>query len=99
MRYRLQITGGARRDIDRLVNFQAQRDPEIAERAYTAITDAFDLLREFPFSCRKMTDDNPFLRELVIEFGTSGYVALFLIQAERMVMVIAIRHQLEEDYQ
>ena len=41
---------------------------------------AWTLLEEFPFSCRKAEDSNPFLREIVIPFGSAGYVALCEIE-------------------
>lgn len=49
-----------------------------------------------PFTCRKAGDD-PFWRELVIPFGCSGYVALFLIR-ENEVLVAKIRHQRQADF-
>ena len=54
----------------------------------------------FPFSCRKALggDGNPFMRELIIPFGSSGYVALFEIENRQTVTVLAVRHQREEDY-
>ena len=42
--------------------------------------------------------DNSFLRELLISFGTSGYVALFEIENEKSITILAVRHQREEDY-
>ena len=42
--------------------------------------------------------NNPFLRELVISFGASGYVALFEIENDTVVTVLAVRHQRENDY-
>lgn len=56
------------------------------------------MLRFSPFSCRKATRNNPFLRELVIPFGRAGYVALFEIEPGNAVSVVAVRHQREEDY-
>jgi hypothetical protein len=50
-----------------------------------------------PFICRK-ADDDPFLRELLIPFGRSGYVALFEIEDAATVTIRAVRHQLEDDY-
>ena len=41
---------------------------------------------------------SPFLRELVIPFGASGYVALFEIVGNDRVIVGAVRHQREDDY-
>ncbi|MGK2910969.1 MAG: type II toxin-antitoxin system RelE/ParE family toxin, partial [Sphingobium sp.] len=39
-----------------------------------------------------------FLRELVIDFGASGYVLLFEIENSQTVTVLAVRHQREDDY-
>ena len=38
------------------------------------------------------------LRELIIPFGRAGYVALFEIENESIVAVVAVRHQLEDEY-
>jgi plasmid stabilization system protein ParE len=54
-------------------------------------------LRTSPFTCRK-AGQSPFLRELVVSFGRSGYVALFEIEDDSHVAVLAVRHQLEDDY-
>jgi plasmid stabilization system protein ParE len=56
------------------------------------------LLAGSPFSCRKAAPDNTFLRELIIAFGASGYVALFEIDDANTVTVLAVRHQREDDY-
>jgi hypothetical protein len=42
--------------------------------------------------------DSPFVRELIITFGSTGYVALYEIINETTVIIGAIRHQREEDY-
>ena len=76
-------------------------DPEfldLAERALQAIGDGMTVLELAPLSCRKATPGDPFLRELVIGFGASGYVALFEVDDERTVTVLAVRHQREDDY-
>lgn len=54
-------------------------------------------LKSSPFTCRK-AGSSPFLRELVVPFGRSGYVALFEIEDESTVAVVAVRHELEDDY-
>ncbi len=54
-------------------------------------------LKSSPFTCRKASS-SPFLRELVVPFGRSGYVALFEIEDAASVVVVAVRHQLEDDY-
>lgn len=56
------------------------------------------MLRMFPFTCRKIDDGNPFLRELIVSFGSSGYVLLFEVAAAEQVTILAVRHQREDDY-
>jgi len=96
--YRVRYTKGAREDLHRLYSFLLERDPKAARRARDAIGKATELLRDFPFTCRKATDDNPLLRELVITFGAAGYVALFEIEDSETVTILAMRHQREDDY-
>lgn len=98
MSYRIRFTQAAQEDLLRLYAFQVERDLAVAERARRAIAKGLELLSDFPFACRKVTPDNPFLREIVISFGSSGYVALFEIEDRNTVTILAVRHQLEEDY-
>ncbi|MHA7879649.1 MAG: type II toxin-antitoxin system RelE/ParE family toxin [Saccharospirillum sp.] len=98
MSYRVRYTKAARDDLLRLYRFLLQEDIGTARRAYHAIVKATELLEEFPFTCRKADPDNPFLRELLITFGSSGYLALFEIEDAETVTVLAIRHQREADY-
>jgi plasmid stabilization system protein ParE len=62
-----------------------------------AIRAGIATLASSPFTCRK-AGPSSFVRELVIPFGRSGYVALFEIQGAEEVVVAAVRHQREEDY-
>jgi plasmid stabilization system protein ParE len=98
MSYQVRFTGQAREDLLRLFRFLAEEDRQAANHAREAIGKALDLLADFPFTCRKATSDDPFLRELVIPFGQSGYVALFEIENRETVTVLAVRHQREDDY-
>lgn len=99
MSYAVRYTRAARDDLlRRLYGFLLEQDKESARRARDAISKAILLLQDFPFSCRKADPKNPFLRELLITFGTAGYVALFEIEDESTVTILAIRHQREDDY-
>lgn len=98
MSYRVQFTPAARLDIERLYQFLADRDPRAAESMLETLGKAWRMLAEFPFASRKADDANPFLRELIIPFGGAGYIALFEIENETTVTVLAVRHQREEDY-
>ena len=99
MSCRVRFTLEAKADLDSLYAFLVEQDCEAAERALNVIDRAWTLLEEFPFSCRKAEDSNPFLREIVIPFGSAGYVALFEIEDRQTVTVLAVRHQREDDYQ
>jgi plasmid stabilization system protein ParE len=99
-RFRVRFTRGAEEDLLRLFDFLLQEDPSAAERAEVAMANAVQLLEVFPFSCRKAIggSGSPFLRELIVPFGGSGYVALFEIEGPHIVTILAVRHQREEDY-
>jgi len=102
--YRVVLTEEAEEDLLRLFDFLVERelshdaaDPDLPQRAIDAIKDGLKLLERFPFTCRK-AGQSPFLRELVIPFGHTGYVALFEIVDNKTVAIGAIRHQREDDY-
>ena len=98
MSFRVRISTVAQVDLERLLDFLAPADFAAALRARAAIERGYGLLADIPFACRKVDDDNPFLRELVIPFGGAGYVALFEITDASTVTVLAVRHQRENDY-
>ena len=98
MSFRVRFTLAAKADLERLYGFLVEHDVEAAERALDVIDRAWSILEEFPFSCRKAEDSNPFVREIVIPFGSAGYVALFEIEDQQTVIVLAVRHQREDDY-
>ncbi len=83
-------------DISRAFEFLAENDPYSASAAVSAIRNAIDVLAEHPLIGRSF--EAP-LRELVISFGRSGYLALYRFRPERgEVRILAIRHQRELDY-
>jgi plasmid stabilization system protein ParE len=102
--FRVRLTREADADIERLFDFVLERelardggDLDLAQDAVAAIRAGVATLKSSPFTCRKASS-SPFLRELVIPFGHSGYVALFEIEDAANVVVVAVRHQLEDDY-
>jgi plasmid stabilization system protein ParE len=97
MSFRVRFTREAKEDLRRLFEFLVERDIAAARRARKAIAKSIDFLTDFPWSCRKAVPDNPFVRELVIPFGSTGYVALFEID-DKGVTVLAVRHQREDDF-
>ena len=102
MSFVVRYSQSARDDLARLYEYLLDRattaeDLDLAERALTAITGAVESLKRSPFIYRKAEDD-PFLRELLVPFGSSGYVALFDIEDATTVTILAVRHQREDDY-
>lgn len=98
MKYQVRYTEAAKEDLLRLYKFLVGSDLEAAHGALEVIRKSISLLQDFPFTCRKASLENPFLREMVISFGNGGYVALFEIEADSVVTILAVRHQREEDY-
>ena len=98
MSYRVRYTKSAKEDLLRLYLFLLEKDLEAARDTVDAIKKSINLLESFPFTCRKASPDNPFLREMLISFGASGYVALFEIEDDSTVTILAVRHQRKEDY-
>ena len=98
--YEVRFTDEANEDLIRLFEFLLQFDQDAALRARQTIEDSLKLLEQFPFTCRKAADGThgPRLRELIISFGSTGYVALFEIDNATTVTVLALRHQREEDF-
>ncbi|WP_066126294.1 type II toxin-antitoxin system RelE/ParE family toxin [Bordetella ansorpii] len=102
MSCRVRFTWHAERDLQGLYDFIIDRDSSsvgaVADRALAAIEDSLQILRISPFTCRRTTGGSPFLRELIIPFGNTGYLALFEIESPEIVTVLAVRHQREDDY-
>lgn len=99
--YSVRLTTEASEDLIRLYQFILDRDKEnwlLAEEALDAIKIAIRQLGLFPYNCRKAEANNPYLRELIIPFGNTGYVALFEIEPEHIITILAFRHQREDDY-
>lgn len=98
MSYKVRYTLTAKEDLKRLFTFLARQDPQAAKRARDTIAASIQLLQQFPFTCRKAVTENALLRELVISFGGAGFIALFEIDDNENVTIIAVRHQREDDY-
>ncbi|MCK4507300.1 MAG: type II toxin-antitoxin system RelE/ParE family toxin [Desulfuromonadales bacterium] len=98
MKYQVRYTKAAKEDLLRFYEFLLENDLGAARSALDAIKKSINLLQDFPFTCRKASLENPFLREMVISFGSGGYVALFEIETDNTITILAVRHQREEDY-
>jgi plasmid stabilization system protein ParE len=92
------VTQGAGQGLERCRRFLADRNPRAARRAGQAIERQFLLLETTPDLGRPFPE-MPELRELVIRFGDSGYVALYRHDLDAdTVYVLAFRHQKEAGF-
>lgn len=97
--YRIEFEKQAIEDLKRLHGFLLEAASEYADQALDRIHESFKTLEIIPHSCRKadiQSDRN--LRELIIDQGRSGYLALFEIRSDGCVLILAVRHQRENDY-
>lgn len=82
--------------LERAFAFLLRRDPAAAVSAASAIRGAIEMLAAHPLVGRCVHGD---LRELVISYGRTGYVALYrFLPLRDEVRVLAIRHQREIGY-
>lgn len=88
-------TGNALANLERAFEFLAREDPRAAAGAAAAIRDAIDALSRHPLIGRPLEQG---LRELVISYGKTGYVALYRFLPRRdEIRILAVRHQRELD--
>ena len=103
MSFVVELSPTAEADLERLFDIlldeaDTTEDLDRAQAAIEAIRAAANhRLAITPFSFRKAAQ-NPVQRELIIPFGATGYVALYEIVGSSKVVVLAVRHQREEDY-
>ena len=91
---RLIWTPAALRDVRRLYRFLEEQNIDAARRAVKAIRDGMKIIAVQPGIGRPAGDMEPEYREWLIDFGDSGYVALYRYDGDKAV-ILAVRHQRE----
>ena len=103
MTFKVEFTPEADTDLDRLLDILLDRAETVEEAMCTV--EAVEAIRaashghlaSTPYSYRKV-GQRPTLRELIVPFGSVGYVLRFDIRTPELVLVIGARHQREEDF-
>lgn len=101
--FEVRFADQAREDLMRLLDFLLER-AEVEEDLQAAFDTVKAMEREvltrlaFAPTLYRPAHGHPMLRELVVSGPAGGYLALFDITNERQVTVLALRHQLEDDY-
>ncbi len=94
----VRLSARAQADLVRLQTFLANKDINAAKRAMLVIREAFMPLTHAPMIGRPI-EHRDGLRELVIDFGASGYLALYRFEPVLdAATILAIKHQREDDY-
>ncbi len=103
--YAVRFTPAAEDDLVRLTDFLLSRAQDLdglnqVDASMRTLRQAIEKqLSAFPWSFRKAGQGSSTTRrELVVPAGASGYVALYEIESMSRVQVLAVRHQLEQDY-
>jgi plasmid stabilization system protein ParE len=84
-------------DVQRLYRFLAPRNQDAAKRAVTAIRQGVKVLSLQPGVGRPVEDMNDQFRDWVIDFGDSGYVVRYRLEAHT-VIILVVRHQKEAGF-
>jgi plasmid stabilization system protein ParE len=102
--FEVRFADSALDDLNRLFEFILERartteDLDVAQHAVDEIRATCNgHLSKTPFSYRK-SGESALRRELIIPFGSAGYVAQYEIEPALLrVIVLAVRHQREDDY-
>lgn len=90
----VRFAPAALRDLERLREFLRPKNPAAAKRAAAVITKTIQMLGQHPQIGRPAEGMDPECRELLIDFGDSGYVALYRYEPD-LITVLALRHQKE----
>jgi addiction module RelE/StbE family toxin len=80
-------------DLERIFEFYAGEDPELASRIVSLVIEAVEVLATHPLIGRHAEQG---LRELVISSGRTGFIALYRYrEGHEIVRILAVRHQRE----
>jgi plasmid stabilization system protein ParE len=83
--------------IERAFQFLRDKNPAAATDAVVAIQSAVENLAAHPLIGRRIEGE---VRELVISYGQTGYIALYrFVVPQNEVRILAIRHQRELGFQ
>ena len=84
-------------DVQRAYRFLAEKNVDAARRAAKAIREGVKILANQPEIGRPVEEMEPEYREWLIDFGDSGYIALYRYDGS-MAVILAVRHQKEAGY-
>ena len=94
----LKWTPQALADVQRLHQFLQDKNPDAAIRAVRAIRGGVRILASQPRIGHPADDMDPEFREWLIPFGQGGYLVLYRVDGDAVIL-LAVRHGGEAGYQ
>lgn len=95
---RVIVTEAALQGLEKCRLFLAKKSPQASQKAAQLIKKHFNILETNP-NIGRPYPDMPELRELIINFGTSGYIALYRYDPLKdMIYILAFKYQKEAGY-
>jgi plasmid stabilization system protein ParE len=91
------LAPAALRDLRELRDFLRSRHPAAAKPAAAAMIKSIQFLARHPLMVRPAEEMDSGYRELPIDFGDPGYIALYRYEDDT-VTVLAVRHQKAAGY-
>ncbi|PJB41293.1 MAG: hypothetical protein CO105_14015 [Comamonadaceae bacterium CG_4_9_14_3_um_filter_60_33] len=91
---RIIYTPTAIADLVRLAKFLGTKDKTVAKRAVSIIRSEIAKVSVLPDRYRPVPDLMHF-REIIIDFGSSGYIARFRHEKGGDIFIVRIKHQME----
>lgn len=88
----ITLTKRAQIDLERLRAFLASNSPTASKKSAKVLKNALELISRQPRIGKAYTEPNQF--DLIINFGTSGYIIRYELQQE-LILILAVRHQRE----
>ena len=94
---KLLFTEAALKDTVRLHAFLLAKNLDAADRAKTQIMSSLVALTHYP-QAHKPVPNMPHQRDLIIKFGSHGYIARYRYIKGENVIILRIKHQRENDF-
>ncbi len=94
---RLIWSDPALKDVQRLYRFLKSQNTQAAQKAVKTIRQTVKTISIQPEAGRPVEGMTPEYREWLIDFGSSGYVAMYRYDGDTAV-ILAVKHQKEVGY-
>lgn len=92
---RVEWRAKARLDVERLIDFLWEKQPDVAVRAARIMADGGRLLESSPRLGRPISDGTG-RRALSLPFGSGAYILHYMLKDENTVIILRVWHSREQ---